>query len=203
MSVQSAILTDQNSTKISHRVLGAVGMFLSPMLVLGWMFHAQQFEQPSPNPLITSLGGILYLLGAMASATAMRNLRVTGSGIGGAILYFVQMTGLFLAMWFDVFEYAAPQLRGTWLFFITDLAYPFSHILMIVVGVAVLRAGVWRGWRRFPAFLVGLALPSFILLSVLFGRANWSFIFPLLVTTGFFTLGLAILTTKSRETFDL
>jgi hypothetical protein len=199
MSVQTAILTDHKSLNINNRILGAVGMVLSPMLVLSWMFHAPQFDQPSPNPLITSLGGILYLLGAMASATAMRNLRVTGSGIGGAILYFVQMTGLFLAIWFDVLEYAAPHLRGTWVFFVTDLAYPFSHVLMIVGGVAVIRTGLWRGWRRVPAFLVGLALPSFILLSVLFGRANGSFIFPLLVTTGFFTLGLAVLTARTRE----
>ena len=102
-------------------------------------------------------------------------------------------------MWFDVLQYVAPQLRGTWLFFITDVAYPFSHVLMIIVGITVIRSGVWRGWKKIPALLVGLALPSFILLSVLFGRVNGSFIFPLLVTTGFFTLGLAIYSTKRNE----
>jgi hypothetical protein len=201
MSVQKMVL--QNSGKSAlpvNRLLGAIGMILSPMLVFGWFFSARQFDQQSPHPFITSLGGFLYLLGAMASATAMRNLRVTGSGNGARILYLIQMTGLFLAMWFDILEYAAPQLRGTsWLFFITDMAYPFSHILMIVVGVAVVRAGIWRGWRRIPAFLVGFALPSVIVLSIAFGRENGGFIFPLLVTTGFFLLGLAILTTGTNS----
>ena len=199
MSVREMVL--QNSGKgsfITNRALGAVGMILSPMLFFASFFFAPQFDQPSPYPLMACLGGVLYLLGAMASATAMRRLRVTGSGTGAKILYVVQMIGLFLAMWFDVLENAAPQLRETRLFFITDMAYPFSHILMIIVGIAVIRAGVWRGWRRVPAFLVGLALPSFIGLSIVFGRENGSFIFPLFVTVGFFTLGLAVFTTRTN-----
>jgi hypothetical protein len=200
MSVQQLVL--QNSGKsvyLTNRTLGVIGMILSPMLVIGWLFAVPQFDQPSPNPFITALGGILYLLGAMASATAMRNLRVTGNGSGAKILYVVQMTGLFLAMCFDVFQFIAPHLRGTWLFFVTDMAYPFSHVLMIVVGAAVVRSGVWHGWRRFPAFLVGFALPAFFALSAAFGRANGSFIFPLMVTLGFFSLGLAVFTTKTNQ----
>lgn len=201
MSVQEMVLENTAGNALStNRMLGIVGMALSPMLVLGWMFAAPQFDQPSPSPLVTSLCGFLYILGATASATAMRSLRVTGRGKGAAILYFVQMVGLTLAMGFDILEYAAPQLRATsWLFFVTDLAYPFSHVLMIVVAAAVLKARVWRGWRRVPAFLVGLALPSFFALWSLVGRENASFVFPLLVTTGFFTLGLAVFTTKTNS----
>jgi hypothetical protein len=201
MSVQQMILqNDRESFLITNRTLGAIGMILSPMLVLAWFFHASTFDKPSPNPFVTSLGGILYLLGAAASATAMRNLRVTGNGTGAAILYAVQMIGLCLAMGFDVLQYAAPHLRGTsTLFFITDAAYPFSHVLMIVVGAAIIRAGVWRGWRRIPAFLVGFALPLFFGASAIFGRDNGSFLFPLFVTAGFFLLGYAVLTTKTNS----
>src|SRR5215213_5820047 len=187
MSVQEMVLPDNNKFLISNRTLGAVGMIFSPMLFLASLFYGEM-DQPSPYPLLAGLGGILYLLGAAAAATAMRNMRVTGKGRGAAILYVVQMVGLFLAMWFDVLENTVPHLRDTWYFFVTDMAYPFSHVLMIIVGAAVVRAGVWRGWRRVPAFLVGLALPSFIALSIAFGRANGGFIFPLMVTTGFFTL---------------
>jgi hypothetical protein len=183
---------NRESFLITNRALGAVGMILSPMLYIAWFFHAPNFDEPSPFPFFASLGGILYLIGAAASATAMRNLRATGSGRGAGVLYAVQMIGLFLAMCFDVLEYAAPHLRETTLFFITDMAYPFSHILMIVVGIAVVRAGVWRGWRRIPAFLVGLALPLFFGASALFGRENGGFIFPLSVTVGFFLLGAAV-----------
>jgi hypothetical protein len=190
---------NRESLLITNRTLGAIGIILSPMLFLASFFHAANFDQLSPYPFVTSLGGILYLLGAAASATAMRNLRVTGSGRGAGVLYAVQMIGLFLAMGFDVFQYVAPHLRGTGIFFITDMAYPFSHVLMIIVGVAVVRAGVWRGWRKIPAFLVGLALPLFFAASAIFGRANGSFLFPLFVTVGFFLLGCAVVTTETNS----
>ena len=198
MAVQEMVLQDSSQGFWpSNRALGVAGMILSPMLTFGFLFHASQPDQPSPYPFWASLGGFLYLLGALASATAMRNLRVTGSGAGAKILYVVQVVGLLLAMCFDILEFAAPQLRETTVFFITDMAYPFSHLLMNVVGVAVIRAGIWRGWRRIPAFLVGLALPSFIGLSIVAGRENAGFIFPLMVTIGFFLLGLSVFTTKT------
>lgn len=200
MSVQQMILqNNRESLLITNRTLGIIGMISSPMLFFTTFFHASEFDKPSPYPFITSLGGILYLLGAAASATAMRNLRVTGAGRGAGVLYSVQMIGLFLAMGFDVFQYVAPHSRGTGLFFITDMAYPFSHVLMIVVGVAVIRAGVWRGWRRVPAFLVGSALPLFFGASAIFGRENGSFLFPLFVTLGFFLLGYAVATTETAS----
>ena len=77
------------------------------------------------------------------------------------------------------------------------MAYPFSHVMFLVLGIAVVKAGVWRGWRRVPAFLVGLALPLFFSLLALFGRENANVIFPVLVTAGFFLLGYAVRTTRS------
>jgi hypothetical protein len=200
MSVQEMVLENRGkSAFVTNRTLGAVGMIFSPMMFLALFFYVPQPEQPNPFQLWASLGGVLYIIGALAAATAVRNLRVTGRGRGAAVLYVVQMVGLFLAMGCDVIEYAAPQLRDTWLFSVTDLAYPFSHILMIVVGAAIVRAGVWGGWRRIPAFLVGFAVPVFIGLSIAFGRENTIFVFPLMVTAGFFLLGLAVFTTRQNS----
>ena len=201
MSVQEIIL--QNSAgnlPATNRALGAAAMVLSPMLLIASFFRPADFNAPNENQVFASLGGVFYLLGAMAGATGARNLRVTGKSFGAAILYFVQIAGLFLAMWCDALEYAAPDLKETWIFFVTDMAYPFSHLLMLVVGIAIVRAGVWRGWRRIPAFAVGLALPSFIALSAAAGRENAGFIFPLFVTIGFFSFGLAIFTWKAYAT---
>src|ERR1044071_9114953 len=99
MSVQQMVLQDSRKQAfISNRTLGVVGMLLSPMLYFGFLFHAAQPDQPPAYPFWASLGGFLYLLGAMASATGMRNLRVTGNRTGAKVLYVVQMVGLFLAM---------------------------------------------------------------------------------------------------------
>ena len=198
MSVNELNLTVNRagSTNI-YRLFGTIGMMFAPGLYLASFFHAGNFDEPNPQQIFASVFGVIYLCGAMASATAMRGLRVTGNGAGAAILFAVQIAGLFTAMWCDILEYAAPHLKESTVFFITDMAYPFSHALMIIVGVAVVRAGVWRGWRKIPAFLVGLALPLFFGASAFFGRVNGSFIFPLFVTVGFFLLGYAVVRTKT------
>ena len=199
MSVQEMVLENSGKGVLpTNRVLGTLGMILSPMMFPALFFYSPQPDQPNPFQFWASLGGVLYIIGALAGATAVRSLRVTGTGRGAAVLYIVQMVGLFLAMGCDALEYAAPQLRETWLFSVTDLAYPFSHLLMIIVAVAIVRARIWRGWRRIPAFLVGFALPTFIGLSIAFGREKAMFIFPLMTTAGFFTLGLAVFTTKTN-----
>ena len=190
-------LTISHTNSINKtRILGVIGMIFAPALYLGSFFHSANFDEPKANQLFSSIFGVLYLSGAMASAIAMRRLRVTGRGRGAAILFAVQIVGLFLAMWFDILEYAAPHLKESTIFFITDMAYPFSHVLMIIVGVAVWKTGAWRGWRVIAPFLCGLALPLFFVSSALFGRENSGWIFIGGVTLGFFLLGYAIKTTE-------
>lgn len=195
----NTLLIESVRAFIPVRALGAVGMLCSPMLYFASLFFSPDPDAPNPNQLYATLFAVLYLSGAMATATAMRWLRVTGRGTGAVVLYVVQMVGLLLAMTSDVLGLAGPGLRQSTLFFAVDMAYPFSHLLFLVVGVAVVRAGVWRGWRRVPAFLVGAALPSFFGLLALTGRENAGFIFPALVTVGFFLLGYAVRTTKQKQ----
>jgi hypothetical protein len=184
-----------NGSFISTKALSIIGMLFAPCLYLGWFFHSPVPNAPKDHPLMASLFGVLYLSGALASAVAIRRLRVTGSGKGAAMLFAVQAIGLVLAMGFDVLECAAPQMRGTSIIFIiTDIAYPFSHVLMVIVGIVIWRAKVWSGWRLLPAFLVGFALPSFFAAMAFIGqeRGGWFFIGG--VTVGWFLMGLSVLT---------
>jgi hypothetical protein len=134
----------------------------------------------------------------MVSVIGMRQVRATGRGTGSLILFVIQLAGLFLAMMWDVLEYAAPNMKGTSIFFVTDMAYPFSHVLMNIVGIAIILTGVWRGWRRIPAFLCGLALPSFFALIPIVGRERGGIVFPIMVTFGFFLLGYSVRTSNER-----
>jgi tryptophan-rich sensory protein len=196
MSVNELNLSFNQTHSINTiRIIGIIGMILAPALYIGWFFHGTP-DGPKVNQLFASIFGVLYLSGAMASAIAMRQMRVTGNGIGAVILFTVQITGLFLAMGFDVLEYVAPQLRGNTIFFITDLAYPFSHVLMTIVGIAAWKTGIWRGWQLIPMFLCGLALPLFFAASAVFGHESSGWIFIGGVTLGFFMLGLAVKTSK-------
>jgi hypothetical protein len=187
--------TVSNGPLISNKALGIIGMLFAPCLYLGWFFHAPVPNAPKEHPLMASLFGVLYLTGALASAVALRGMRVTGSGKGAAILFAIQVIGLVLAMGFDVLEYAVPHMRATSIIFIiTDIAYPFSHVLMIIIGVAIWRAKVWTGWRLLPAFLVGFALPSFFTAMALIGQERGGWFFVGGVTIGWFLLGLSVLT---------
>lgn len=193
MSVSEAALPlKMENSAVNYRKLGIAGMICAPALFFGSFFHSQSEDVSNPYQIFASLGGVLYLSGAMASAIALRRLRVTGNGTGANVLFVVQIVGLLLAMMFDVLEFAAPQLKETTVFFLTDMAYPFSHILMLVVGIAVVRAGVWRGWRCVPVFLIGAALPLFFAASAAFGRENTGWVFIGSVTLGFFALGFSI-----------
>jgi hypothetical protein len=193
MSVQEISLPAASGNSfINNRVLGTIGMIFAPALYFASVFYSHNYDAPNPNQLYASLLGVLYLSGAIASAIGMRKLRVHGKGKGGAILFAVQIIGLFLAMMFDVFEFAAPHLRESAIFFIADMAYPFSHVLMIVVGIAVWKTGIWHGWRRISPFLIGFALPLFFAASAVFGRENSGWVFIGGVTSGFFLLGLAV-----------
>lgn len=197
MSVNELDLSINRANSINiNRVLGTIGMILAPALYIGSFFHSADLDEPKANQLLSSIFGVLYLGGAMASAIAMRRLRVTGNGAGAVILFAVQIVGLFLAVWFDILEYAAPDLRQSAVFFIADIAYPFSHVLMIIVGAAVWKTGAWRGWRVVPPFLCGFALPLFFAASALIGRENSGWIFIGGVTLGFFLLGLTVKTAK-------
>ncbi len=106
---------------ISTRALGTIGMLCSPMLYFASLFFSQNPDAPNPNQIYACLFAVLYLSGAMAAATAMRRLRVTGSGTGPAVLYTVQMIGLLLAMMSDFMEFTAPGLRQTAFFFTADM----------------------------------------------------------------------------------
>jgi hypothetical protein len=61
---------------------------------------------------------------------------------------------------------------------------------MLVVGVLVRKAGVWRGWRLLAPFICGLALPLFILARLLGLESVYPFF--IMTAVGFTLLGLAV-----------
>lgn len=177
------------------RRLALWAMLASPGLLVGGLLRG---PDPEAAGIAPNLCGMIYLSGVLATAVSLRLLGATGKGRGASLLLGLQTTVLLLAMGFDVIEYTAPQLQDTTVYFVTDMAYPLSHLLMIVVGIAILRARVLTGWRRFPAFMCGFALPAFIACAASAGREAGGPVFLTGVTGGFFLLGLAIFTLRRQ-----
>jgi hypothetical protein len=71
----------------------------------------------------------------------------------------IQIVGLILALtWALLTALGSPRAFQTVLS-VTDLSWPFSHLFMLVVGIAAWRAKVWNGWPVGMMFLCGCALP--------------------------------------------
>ncbi|MGZ8412059.1 MAG: hypothetical protein ACXW05_04950 [Gemmatirosa sp.] len=173
-----------------HRVLGVVGLLASPAFFLQWLAT----EGVPKNDTTATLIGLGYLLGFACSAVGLRRLRVTGRGRGAAALFAIQCVGLLLAAGQQVQDLMGTRPLGDAAYLATDVAWPLSHVFMLVVGVAVLRAGVWRGWRRWTPLACGLVLPLSFLPAAIWGHAAMGVVFCPGTALAFGALGLAIAT---------
>ena len=130
-----------------------------------------------------------------ALTVGMRRLRATGDGAGARVLFIVQLYGLTMAFLFgaQVFFDAIFEKPNQTLFFkITDIFFPFSHLLMLVVGIFVVRAGIWRGSIKFAPFLVGIVLALFMTGVVSFDTPFSLPVFAASTAIGLFSLAFAV-----------
>ena len=186
------VAAPRNGVLVTNRVLGTLGMLAGPMMLAEMLIFG--FTQHGSNRVIGVLG-VFYIAGWICTAVGMRRSRVTGDGALGKGAFVVQLVGLLLAFLWSLHEilYSGDDRSGVF-YGVTDAAWPLSHLFMLVIGVLTLRAGVWRGWRRFAPLLVGLALPVAIAASLVAGRAWMGIAFGIMTTAGFFALGYAVRT---------
>lgn len=184
----------------STRLLGTIGMLCAPMLMLESLYRMAWRVPDNQNNRLVGLLGTIYVAGWIASAVGMRRLRVTGRSLWSRLVFVVQMAGLVLAGLWAVQEILRPGSVNDSLFYmVIDASWPLSHLFMLVVGIFVFKAGVWRGWRRAAPFVCGLALPLFFAISAAGARTLGLIIFPATVAIGFIMLGYAVRTAEPRK----
>lgn len=177
-------------TPLSHRLLGTIGIIGAPMLFISGFFYTLGDGRYA---WVASVLGMLYLVGWAASASAMRRLRVTGAGPLAQTVFVVQLIGLSLALVNNVLEMAHAD-PDTLIFHVTDIAWPASHVFMLVVGALVLATRAWRGWRAWTPILCGLVLPLFYGAVALAGWDMARSIFTPMTAVAFALLGYAVRT---------
>ena len=177
-----------------HKLLGLVGVLAAPV------FLAQRILTPSgdqlPNDRLAAWLGLWYLVGWACSALALRRDRATGRGVGAAAIFGVQLVGLTLAAGQQLQDAVQARPLGDTVYGVCDVAWPLSHVFMLVVGVAVLRARVWTGWRRWTPLACGLALPLSFAAQAAAGRYGLLVAFPIFTTLAFSALGVAVMTSR-------
>lgn len=183
----SAATTRQGATS-THRILGTLGMLGSPFLFLS--FAVNGFQQGDSNRLGAALG-LVFALGWFANVLGLRVLGAAGRRLPAQILLAVELVGVALACLFQVYEFAAPG-SASLLYTVTDIAWPLSMLLLLITGIAVLRARVFEGWLRFVPLGAALWLPLGIAAMGVLGLTAGQAISGVHTMIGWFLLGYAV-----------
>ena len=182
---------------MNTRLLGALGMIGSAGLLLEGLLTG--FQQQADSPLVGAVE-LLYIGGWMCSVAGLARLNATGGRAAGRALPIIQLIGLALAAGFALFAFMPSASRDGLLYNLLDAAWPLSHLFMIVVGIAALRAKRLTGWRRIAPLLCGLALPLFMAATVAAGEDAGRYLFPVFTTVAFALLGYAVRSAASGGT---
>ena len=155
------------STAQTTQLLGTLGIVGAPLLFIeNALFGFGAQESAGPFALL----GMLYMLGWLCSIVGLWRLSATGAGIIGKAILAIMMVGLALAAVNNLILATSPAPdRESLLFIVTDLAWPLSHLYMLVVGIAVAVARRLAGWRRWMPLLCGLAFPFTLIAQTLLG----------------------------------
>jgi hypothetical protein len=189
------LFSNQRNVISSNRFLGILGILGAPMLFAEMVIRAFLNEPEKLDERLVGFLGVFYIGGWIATTIGMRKLKVTGEGTASRIVFIIQMVGLILAFLFSVQElFGETYATGGVFWQITDIAYPFSHVFMIVVGLLVWRARIWKGSAQIAPVFVGLMLPMFAAFALTgtnqIGAA---------VSTGFAAIGFLIIALNVRN----
>ncbi len=146
---------------------------------------------------VTEVVWSFALLGLMGGLLGMLWLRATGSGRGGRLILVVPLVGMLFHLAAMVYFIALGTRVDELL---TPIGAQLMAFGMILVGVAALRAKVWRGWRVLVPFVVGLYfyLVPFVGL-ILMGTGKPPYTFVGLWGMTWMLLGYAISSSASEQ----
>lgn len=171
-----------------YRILGTLGMLGSPFLLLS--FAPVGFQQNEINRL-SDFFGLVFVLGWFSIILGLWTLRAAGTRLPSKILLGLELASVTLAGVYQVYEFVAPR-ADTVVYGIASAAWPLGMMLMIVIGIAVLRAHIFRGWARFVPLACGLWFPLLVVSIKAAGATPALIIGGIYVMVGWLLLGYVI-----------
>jgi hypothetical protein len=135
--------------------------------------HGQ--DGPNQEYQHTSLSGVfslIYMIGWMCSIVVLKRVNATGFSRFGRFILNAQLFTLSLANVWNVYEIISPSANTT-AYFILDLFWPLSQVVMLAIGITVISAGVTGGRARFIPLLAGLWFVPFTILLMVFVGQNY------------------------------
>lgn len=177
------------------RLLGLVTLLTAPAMTIEAARHG--FQQV-PNEQTDPLGALLYglfSLGWLCGVLGLRHLHATGRGKAGRGLLHLLAVTVTLAILQTVMDlFKVPTANP--LYMVTDLAWPLSMLLTLIVGVAAVFARQLRGWTRFVPLFMGAFIPVMVLQGAL--GVEVPFLFEAHTILAWGLLGLTLITAAPR-----
>jgi hypothetical protein len=171
-----------------YRILGTLGMIGSPFLFVS--FAMDGFENGDASRA-AAVVGLLFSIGWLSNVVGLHVLNAAGKRLGSKVLMGVAITGVVLANVFQVYEAIAPGSDSV-LYAITDIAWPLSMLLLLIIGIVMIFARVFEGWLRFTPLFAALWLPLGGVAMAIGGDAAGMIYGGIHMTIGWFLMGYAI-----------
>lgn len=177
------------------RTLGLATLLTAPAMTVEAARHGfQQVANENTDPLGALLYG-LFSVGWLCGVLGLRHLRATGTGKTGRWL----LTALCVTVTLAVLQSGMDLLKvptGNSLYMVTDLAWPLSMLLTLVVGVATVFARQLGGWTRFVPLFMGAFIPIMVIQGAL--GLNLPYLFEAHTILAWGLLGVSLITAAPR-----
>jgi hypothetical protein len=158
---------------VSNKSLGILALIGAP-----WLFIGTTVEQRIPHladSWFTGVWGLLFISGWICAAIALKRLRATGNTYFGKIIVIALLVSLSVANISNVIQIIVEENKPSY-FMYFDLFWPFSNIIMLIVGITVIVVNGLPGWKRYIPLATGLWFPL-AMLSTLIDNRFLSFLF--------------------------
>ncbi|RDC66349.1 hypothetical protein [Adhaeribacter pallidiroseus] len=184
---------------MNNKTLGTLALIGAPFLFIGMQLE-EVYKQELAYSWFTGAWELIYITAWLASIVALQRMKAAGTSRFGQGILWVIIGTLLLAEASNIYLLLFPKERTT-LFWILDTFWPISNLIMILVGIAVVRAKVLPGWHRFVPLVVGLWFPVSMLVITLWGRSQGTFLIGSIYSAiAWSLLAIVVLLTRDRHT---
>jgi hypothetical protein len=180
---------------MSNQLLGILALIGSP-----WLFLGTYLEQRMPHlsdSWFTGAWGILFISGWICAAIAIKRLKVTGSSSFGKVILLILLLSLSIANISNVIQIIVERDKPSYFMFF-DLFWPFSNVIMLIVGITVIAVKGLPGWKRYMPLATGIWFPL-VMLSSLIDNKFLSFFFGGIYSALAWALLAIVIITTTKE----
>ncbi|MCU0385444.1 MAG: hypothetical protein MUE38_05410 [Flavihumibacter sp.] len=170
----------------SDQLLKIIAYVGAPCLTLS--FTMEKYQSPK---WIIATTGVLFLFGWICSILFIRRYKLAGASLLANILTYVLLISLLLAAISNILA-LIPGFPTAY-FYLFDLFWPISNVLLLVLTISIAFSGALKGWRKYLPLVAGCWLPVAMIINLHAANNRWlNYLVEVHATIGWLLLILAI-----------